>query len=267
MKTISSRDNALFKKLQRLAGSSRERRKSGKALLDGMHLLDAYCQRFGAPETVVIDTSQLQSAEISAFLKSHPRIEPVLFTTALFADSAPVAAPSGIIAICDLPEAKMPQQPPETCVMLEGIQDPGNLGSILRSAAAAGITDAFLAKDCAFAWSPKTLRAGMGAHFALSIHEHADLAAVARWFGGEVIATLPDARQSLYDTDVSGRVAWLLGGEGGGLSEAAAGLASQKIAIPMANSAESLNVAAAAAICFFERLRQRDSRSTQRSTQ
>jgi len=225
-------------------------------LIDGMHLIEAYCARHGAPETVIIDSAQRERPEISAFLKSHGQIEPVLFASSLFQDSAPVATPSGIIAICEVPEATLPLQAPDTCVMLEGIQDPGNLGSILRSAAAAGIKDAFLAKDCAFAWSPKTLRAGMGAHFALSIHEHADLAATARWFGGDVIATLPDARQSLYDTDVSGRVAWLFGGEGGGLTDATALLASQSVAIPMAKSAESLNVAAAAAICFFERLRQ-----------
>jgi TrmH family RNA methyltransferase len=175
----------------------------------------------------------------------------------LFQESAPVTTPSGVIAICDVPDTRLPAKPPECCIMLEGIQDPGNLGSILRSAAAAGIKDAFLARDCAFAWSPKTLRAGMGAHFVLSIHERAELAATAEWFAGEVIATLPDARQSLYDTDVSGRIAWLFGGEGAGLSAEAAALADRKIAIPMAKSTESLNVAAAAAICFFERVRQR----------
>jgi RNA methyltransferase, TrmH family len=104
----------------------------------------------------------------------------------------------------------------------------------------------------------------MGAHFSLAIHESADLAAAARWFGGDIVATLPHATRSLYDTDVSARVAWLFGGEGGGLSPEAQALATQSVAIPMAGTSESLNVAAAAAICFFERLRQRENVANRR---
>ncbi len=257
MKTITSRDNALYKRLHRLAGSSRERRKTGNALLDGIHLIAAYCKCCGIPETVIVSQAAGGEAEICAFLAEWPAIEPVIFSTALFNEVAQVAQPTGIIAICDVPHATLPATPPDRCALLEGIQDPGNLGSILRSAAAAGISEVFLATNCAFAWSPKTLRAGMGAHFALAIHEHADLAEVARWFGGEVIATLPRARQSLYACDLSGRVAWLFGSEGEGLTEAALALAKRTVAIPMADTSESLNVAAAAALCFFEQVRQR----------
>jgi RNA methyltransferase, TrmH family len=170
---------------------------------------------------------------------------------------AQVTQPTGIVAVCDVPPVKLPATPPDRCVLLQGIQDPGNLGSILRSAAAAGIKQVFLATNCAFAWSPRTLRAGMGAHFALAIHEHAELAEVARWFDGEVIATLPRARQSLYASELSGRVAWLFGSEGEGLSQDAIALANRTVAIPMAAGSESLNVAAAAALCFFEQVRQR----------
>jgi RNA methyltransferase, TrmH family len=256
LKTVSSRDNPLYKRLLRLATSSHQRRKAGVALLDGMHLIEAYCTNYGAPDTLVVNNSLRERPEIAAFLASQPHIEPVLFTAGLFQDLAQVAHGSGILAICRVPSAALPTNPPECCVLLEGVQDPGNLGSILRSAAAAGIKDAFLDNGCAFAWSPKTVRAGMGAHFALAIHEHVELEAIARWFQGEVIATLPSARQSLYETDVSGRVAWLLGAEGGGLSGAAEALATHAVSIPMLKPAESLNVAAAAAICFFERVRQ-----------
>jgi TrmH family RNA methyltransferase len=260
LKVISSRDNPLFKQLNRLGNSSRERRKTGKVLLDGMHLVEAYCMRFGAPDAVVVDNARREAPEIAGFLARHPHIEPVLFSAGLFQDLAQVAQPTGIFALCATPQAALPTSPPDCCLLLEGIQDPGNLGSILRSAAAAGIGHAFLDPACAFAWSPKTLRAGMGAHFALSIHEHAELPATARWFEGDVVATGPRASQSLYATDVSGRVAWLFGGEGGGLSPQALALATQSVAIPMIGGAESLNVAAAAAICFFERLRQRGTR-------
>ncbi len=256
MNTVSSRDNPFYKRLLRLASSSHERRKTGNALLDGMHLIDAYCARYGAPEVVVVNNSMRERAEIAAFLAAYPEVEPVLFSSGLFQDCAQVANPSGIIAICQVPRVKLPGKPPDCCIMLEGIQDPGNLGSIMRSAAAARIGVAFLDRNCAFAWSPKTLRAGMGAHFSLAIHEHVDLDATARWFAGEVIATLPAAPQSLFNTDLTGRIAWLLGAEGGGLSSAAAALATRAVAIPMAKPGESINVAAAAAICFFERARQ-----------
>jgi RNA methyltransferase, TrmH family len=257
LKTISSRDNALFKRLHRLAGSSRERRKAGKALLDGMHLLTAYCQHCGIPEAVVVNQAASEQPEISAFLTSNPGIEPILFTAALFNDVAQVAEPTGIIAIGDVPQVKLPARPPDRCVLLERIQDPGNLGAMLRSAAAAGIADVFLDRNCAFAWSPKTLRAGMGAHFALAIHEHVDLAETVRWFQGDVIATAPRALHSLYSIDLAGRVAWLFGAEGEGLSRDALALASRTVSIPMAKGSESLNVAAAAAICLFEQVRQR----------
>jgi TrmH family RNA methyltransferase len=257
LKIISSRDNPLYKRLLRLAASSHERRKTGKALLDGMHLIEAYCASYGVPDTLIVSNVLRERPEISAFLAGHPQIEPVLFTAGLFQDCAQAPHPTGIIAICDVPQAHLPAEPPDCCVLLEGIQDPGNLGSILRSAAAAGIGHAFLTRDCAFAWSPKALRAGMGAHFTLAIYERAELEATAHWFDGEVIATLPNAQRSLYETDVSGRIAWLLGAEGGGLSGAAVSVATQEVAIPMTRRGESLNVAAAAAICFFERVRQR----------
>jgi len=258
---ITSRENALYKRLRRLATSSHERRKSGKALLDGLHLVAAYCARFGVPESVVIDASRHDDHEISDFLSANPQVEPVLFATSLFQDLAQVAHPAGMLAICTVPQSRIPRAVPECCVLLEGIQDPGNLGSILRSAAAAGIADVFLDAGCAFAWSPKTLRAGMGAHFLLTIHESAGLAATARWFGGDIVATLPRATSSLYDIDVSGRVAWLFGSEGAGLSPEAQAIATRSVAIPMVGTSESLNVAAAAAVCFFERQRQRDQRT------
>jgi TrmH family RNA methyltransferase len=256
VKTISSRDNLTFKRLQRLATSSRERRKSRMALLDGIHLIDAYCATYGAPEVLIVSASALKHPEIVALLAVRQDLRPVVLSATLFQDIAQVVHPLGIMAICTVPVVSLPTTVPDTCVLLEGVRDPGNLGSILRSAAAAGIQQVFLAGDCAFAWSPKTLRAGMGAHFGLGIHEHADLGMVARWFAGDLIATLPGAGPTLYETDLSGRVAWLFGNEGEGLSDKSAALASRSVRIPMAGNSESLNVAAAAAVCFFERVRQ-----------
>ena len=142
------------------------------------------------------------------------------------------------------------------CVLLEAIQDPGNLGAMLRTAAAAGVDAVYLSKGCAEVWSPKALRAGMGAQFALALHEHADLTLIARELKS-LIATSLDAQQSLYDLDLSGPVAFVFGNEGAGLSPALLDTATHQVKIPMPGKVESLNVAAAAAVCLFECVRQR----------
>jgi TrmH family RNA methyltransferase len=141
--------------------------------------------------------------------------------------------------------------------MLESLQDPGNLGSMLRTAVAAGIRQVFLGPGCVFAWAPKVLRAGQGAHFGLSIHERAALPLLAARFPGLVVATDPHADASLYDLDLTGLVAWVFGGEGTGVSPELAARATVRARIPMPGPAESLNVAAAAAVCLFEQVRQR----------
>ena len=143
--------------------------------------------------------------------------------------------------------------------MLEDVQDPGNLGSILRSAAAAGVTEIYLSTGCVHAWSPRVLRAGMGAHFALQIHEGVDLAGLVANYPGKVFAAVRDAARSLYSVDLRGEVALLFGNEGAGLSAGLREAAQSQISIPMPGKAESLNVAAAAAVCLFERVRQRAS--------
>jgi TrmH family RNA methyltransferase len=140
--------------------------------------------------------------------------------------------------------------------MIEDLQDPGNLGSILRSAAAAAVPHVLLSKHSVHAWSPRVLRAAMGAHFLLRIHEGVDLAAAARAYEGRIIATAQRAPRTLFEEDLSGQVALVFGNEGGGISERLLAAAHAVVAIPMPGNTESLNVAAAAAVCLFERVRQ-----------
>jgi TrmH family RNA methyltransferase len=142
------------------------------------------------------------------------------------------------------------------CVLLEGIQDPGNVGSILRTAAAAGVRHVLLSESSVHAWSPRVLRAGMGAHFMLEIHEQADLIAVATAFRGRVVAASRGAPRFLYECDLTGKVALLFGNEGGGLSRSLRAVAHDEVSIPMPGGSESLNVAAAVAVVLFERVRQ-----------
>ncbi|MEK6708775.1 MAG: RNA methyltransferase [Pseudomonadota bacterium] len=264
MKSISSRENPFFKQLVKLAESAVQRRASRLTLLDGTHLITAYRAALGLPQSLVIGESASDNEEIKhllAQLATEQAVSVVVLSDALFREVSPVKTPSGIIALVAIPvhDVIPVYQGESFSVLLEAIQDPGNLGSILRSAAAAGASDVYLSAGCADAWSPKTLRAAMGAHFQLRIHEQSDLEKVARGFNGKVVATTLQAKTSLYQTRLSGTVAFVFGNEGAGLSEAVLQAVSEQVSIPMPGGTESLNAAAAAAVCFFERVRQNTS--------
>jgi len=256
-KRIASRDNALYKTLARLASSSRARREQGAALLDGPHLLAAFRASGGIAETLVASESGYGRSEIRALLDDTPARTRCILSDRLFDGLAQVATPTGILAVVRTPTATPPPERLETCLLLEGLQDPGNLGSILRTAVAAGIRQVFLGAGGVFAWSPKVLRAGQGAQFALAIHEGVALAPLAARFPGTVVATDPHAPTSLFELDLTGPVAWVFGSEGAGVSQDLASRATVRARIPMPGPAESLNVAAAAAACLFEQVRQR----------
>lgn len=252
-KHITSAENPQFKQLKKLAGSARDRRKAGQTLLDGVHLLHALADAGGVPQLLAVREGAQDSAEIVQCLARFPQVPVLLFGAALFDVIAPVETPTGVIALLNIAASSPGNY--RCAVLLENIQDPGNLGSIIRTAAAAGCDAVFLSTGCAEAWSPKALRAGMGAHFAVAIFEQQELAAVARRFP-MVVATRLDATASIYDIDLRGAVAFLFGNEGAGLSLELSACATQQVRIPMPGKVESLNVAAAVAVCVFERVRQ-----------
>lgn len=257
MKKITSRDNATFKQLRLLAESSRERRKQGMTVLDGIHLVSAWIECFGPPALLAVSENGAQHAEIRDFLVAHPQTVPCVFGETLFRELSPVTSPTGILALISIPHQPVPATITGSCVLLEAIQDAGNLGSILRSSVAAGITDIFLGQGCAQAWSPRVLRAAMGAHFSLRVHEHAVLGQIIEAFDGISISTRLNAKDSIFEIDLTGRVAWIFGNEGSGLTAESASLATHAARIPMPGKAESLNVAAASSICLFEEVRQK----------
>ena len=254
MKLIQSRDNAFFKALKRLAESGRERRKTGKTLLDGVHLVEAYEAAFGAVETLVVAESALAGGEIARLVEGR---DPVLLADVLMRELGLVDTPSGLLAVAAMPAAMAAVDLEKEAILLDGVQDPGNVGTLLRTAAAAGIKQALLAPGCAAAWSPKVLRAGQGAHFALVIHEDADLAGFMAAYRGTTAVTCLDDATSLYETDWQGPLAWVFGAEGQGVSPALIAAARLRIRIPMPGAVESLNVAAAAAVCLFEAVRRK----------
>jgi len=257
MKHITSRDNPFFKELVKLAGSARQRGKSDRTLLDGAHLLAAYLDSGKKPQHVLLNAAALHDAEITALLERAADAPITQLDDKLFAELSELKTPTGILALIDLPQPAGTIADSCFALLLEDIQDPGNLGSMLRSAAAAGCDAVFLSTGCADAWSPKVLRAAMGGHFVLNIHERQDLPGVAKAFSGTLLAASLQAERSLYGCDLRGKVAFLVGNEGAGLSAGLLDMVTQTIAIPMPGKIESLNAAAATAICLFEAVRQR----------
>ena len=257
MKTLTSRENPAFKAVAKLVASASERRKTGLSVLDGAHLLAAYLDSGGKPEEVWVSAAGAEDREIAALL---PRAAPAHVTQlsdALFAALSTVETPTGVIATVRTPRGRAVPDDTRFALLLEAIQDPGNVGALLRSAAAAGVEHVLLSPHCAFAWSPKVLRAAMGAHFGVNIAEGADLAAFLAGYRGTSIALTGGGELSLYRLDLRKPVALLVGNEGAGLSPALAQAASVRAHIPMAGPVESLNAAAAGAVALFEALRQR----------
>lgn len=254
MKLIQSRDNAFFKQLKRLAESGRERRKAGQTLLDGVHLVEAYEKAIGPLETLVVAESALAGGEVATYVAGR---EIVVLADTLMRDLGLVDTPSGLLAVVAIPKANATVGLEQDAILLDGVQDPGNVGTLLRTAAAAGVRQALLSPGCAAAWSPKVVRAGQGAHFVLSIHEGADLAAFMTNYQGTSAVTCLVGAESLYAARLEGPIAWVFGAEGKGVSPELTAAADMRLCIPMPGVMESLNVAAAAAICLFELVRRR----------
>lgn len=261
MKQIRSRDNPQFRTLLKLARSAKERQSCAMMLLDGDHLVEAARDAGMVMVLLAIGESALHKPVKRRLFESVRAETRLALPDSLLGMISPVCTASGLVALARIPQASEFSMSSPACLMLDGIQDPGNLGTILRTAAAAGIRDVALSEGSASVWSPKVLRAGMGAHFRLRLHERADLLALATRYEGTTVATRPDACASVYETDLSGPVAWLFGNEGAGLSPELAQCAHATIGIPMPGQSDSLNVASAVAICLFEQIRQQHAKS------
>ncbi|MBV8634832.1 MAG: RNA methyltransferase [Burkholderiaceae bacterium] len=258
MKIISSRDNSLYKDLKAMAGSAQVRRKAGRSLLDGVHLCESYVQHAGMPSLCVIGEGAMRHAEAMAILAQceDGGASCIQLADTLFHALSQVENGVDILFVIETPQPAQAKLE-EGAVLLDNLQDPGNLGSILRSAAAAGIKSVYCSKGCVAAWSPKVLRAGMGAHFLLQIMENVELAPLLRTAKLPVLATSSHTSQTIYQMDLRQPVAWLFGHEGQGVAPELMEMATHRVAIPHLGNVESLNVAACAAICFFEQVRQK----------
>lgn len=252
---ISSHDNPIFKRLKKLAESARSRREARMTLLDGEHLLAAYLDVGGQPHTLVRAAS-FDAGKLARLSARCPRAKVLVLPDALFAELSPVATPTGVLAEAAWLSPPVVGATPMV-IVLEDIQDPGNLGSILRTGAAAGATLALLSKGCHDPWSPKALRGGQGAQFLLPLQSGVDLLAWLDAFEGVSVALTLAEDSDFYTLDLTRPLALIVGNEGAGLSAAVRHAASVRAHIPMPGRVESLNASAALAVAVFEAMRQR----------
>jgi len=252
---LRSQSNARVRTWAALGSDARARREANRTILEGLHLLEVCIARHVPLLEVLVSESGLQNRDVRSVLALMER-PPVVLSDALFRTLSLSQTPVGIAAVIGISGSQLSLRKVQTCLFLDGIQDAGNVGAILRSAAAFAVPQVVLGPGCADVWSPKTLRAGMGAHFHLDIAVTGSIAESMLDFGGRVFATQATGDVSLEGVDLGGRVAWIFGSEGRGVSPELLDAAHARLCVPMPGGTESLNVAACAAICLYERFRQ-----------
>ncbi len=243
---VSSRDNPLVKDLRRLAQDTTAYRKQGRVWLEGDHLCRAALARGLRPAIAVFAESAWLGLQVQ--WGGHAQRNVVL-ADGLFEELSGLESPARLGFVLDLPATPPVPQAGLSAVVLDRLQDAGNVGSILRSAAAFGFGQVVALKGTAALWSPKVLRAGMGAHFALQLVESAapdDLAVL----GLPLLVTSSHRGGLLHQAALPWPCAWVLGHEGQGVSPGLEAQATHHIRIAQPGGEESLNVAAAAAICL-----------------
>ncbi len=248
---IASRDNTLLVRLRRLVQDGSAYRRTGQLWLEGDHLCSAFAARGGrALQAVYTDEAWRQPA-LRALAAAAART--VIVAEPLFAGISTLPSPArmGFVAAVPAPAALQPQA---ATLVLDRLQDAGNVGSLLRSAAAFGVAQVIALKGTAALWSPKVLRAGMGAHFGLSLFDGAEPALLDE-LALPLVATSSHAADALPSAPLPVPCAWVLGHEGQGVAPALLARCGLTVRIPQPGGEESLNVAAAGAVCLYESAR------------
>ena len=243
---VTSRDNALVKDLRKLSQDTTAYRKQGRVWLEGDHLGRAALARGLAPQIGIFSESIWPAAQASI---GQAAIKTIVVPDSLFADISGLESPAGMGFVMALPASPV-LQPGAATVILDRVQDAGNVGSILRSAAAFGFAQVIALKGTAALWSPKVLRAGMGAHFALSLVEGVEPDALSA-LTVPILVTSSHQGGFLHQHKLPMPCAWAMGHEGQGVGDALMARATLQVRIDQPGGEESLNVAAAAAVCLY----------------
>ena len=251
VKAITSRDNPLLVRLRKLVADPGAYRKLGEVWIEGDHLCSAFVQRGGVAAQAGITEAAWQDAALRELASRAAAV--AVLPQALMDGLSGLESPAPIAFV-------LPWAGPGTLragapsVVLDRLQDAGNVGTILRSAAAFGFTQIVAIKGTAALWSPKVLRAGMGAHFGLNLVEGVESL---EGLGVPLLAGSSHAKQAIHQVALPWPCAWVLGHEGQGVSATLMRQCALSLRIPQPGGEESLNVAAAAAVCLYESARQR----------
>ncbi|MCC6568974.1 MAG: RNA methyltransferase [Anaerolineales bacterium] len=270
---ITSNQNSKIKLVRSLMGRAKERREAGRVVVEGVRLVEEAVTGDWRLETVLYDESLSERGKSLVSSLKSKGIETEEISTDLMKSISETETPQGILAILQfspLPILRQVQNgvtnPLNFVLILDQIRDPGNLGTLLRSAAATGVQVVLIPPETTDAFAPKVLRAGMGAHFRVPIREMG-------WEEIEQIGKSANQQMSksanlqMYLADMNGKSCWetdlhqplalIVGGEAEGASEQARKLANERISIPMAGNVESLNAGVAGSVLMFEVVRQR----------
>ena len=254
---ITSNQNSKIKLVRALLGRSKERREAGAFIAEGVRLVEEAVKanwicRFALYDEILSERGIVQVKSLKA---RGVDVEEV--SASVMKSISETETPQGILAVLELTNLPIPQ-PANFILIPDQVRDPGNLGTLLRSAAASGVQAVLLPPETTDAFAPKVLRSGMGAHFRLPIHSMGwdEIEKVIKSEGLNVLVADMNG-QSCWETDLRQPVALIIGSEADGASESARKLANGNISIPMSGETESLNAGAAGSILMFEVLRQR----------
>jgi TrmH family RNA methyltransferase len=255
---ISSTANAHVKHIRSLAANRQARQRERCFVLEGVRLLTEALRAGASPQLALYAPDQLQQTEAGEQLLQQlaGRAGCYEATARVVAAACDTVSPQGVVAVVPWPQQ---QAQPGLLLVLDAVQDPGNVGTLLRSAEAAGVGQVVCSRGTADVYNPKVVRAAMGAHFYLSMQvdvTYDNLAALLRHVPN-VYAAVGTASTPYYAVDWHSPAALIIGSEARGISAETLPLASHEIAIPMMGRAESLNAAVAGSIILFETLRQR----------
>jgi len=256
---ITSSQNSKIKLIRALQGRAKERRDAGAFLAEGVRLVEEAVNSNWGFQFALYDESLSERGKLQvANLRSH-RVDVEEVSTNIMKSLTETETPQGILAVLNDSRLPIPDSP-NFILIPDQIRDPGNLGTLLRTAAAAGVQAVLLPPETTDAFSSKVVRSGMGAHFRLPIHSMT-------WDEIEKFISASHPRPQVFLADMDGQSCWetdlrqplalVIGGEAEGASESARELANQKISIPMNGNIESLNAGAAGSILMFEVVRQR----------
>lgn len=255
MSVITSSQNSKIKFVRALMGRAKERREAGAFVVEGVRLVEEAEKKDWRFETVLYDETLSERGKLLVEHLKSKSVEAEQLSQSLMKSLSETETPQGILAVLKISSLPISQSP-DFVLIPDQIRDPGNLGTLLRTAAAAGVQVVFLPPETTDVFAPKVVRAGMGAHFRLPIH-------LMSW--EEVYRQTKDLQvyladmdgQSCWETDLRHPLAMIIGSEAEGASEEAQKLATQKISIPMSGDIDSLNAGVAGSVLMFEVVRQR----------